>query len=318
MESTVNRLMQHTIETPYMVGPVHCYTADVEDELVLFDTGPPTPEGRRYFSEHIDIDQLRHVIVTHCHIDHYGLASWLEQNSDATFYLTYRDCLKIEQRESRIDGIFSLLQAYGFSDQSRTVLRELFESSALFPPFPRRYKVAERDIPQHLGIEVVSCPGHSQSDLVYLLDDSAVTGDTLLDGIFQSPLLDFDLEKGHRFNNYEAYCTTLLKLAGLSGKKILPGHRRSIISVRETLANYVHKLLQRARHLRPYREVDNLPYVIEKLFEGRVSDVFHSYLKGSEIVFMQDFLARPELLRGALEKIGLFASCKTLYQQATT
>jgi 2,4-dienoyl-CoA reductase (NADPH2) len=129
--------------------------------------------------------------------------------------------------------------------------------------------------------------------------------------------LDFDLETGHRFNNYEAYCGTLVKLAGLSGKKILPGHRGSIHSVRETLASYVQKLLQRARQLRPYREVDNLPYVIDKLFEGRMSDVVHSYLKGSEIVFMQDFLARPGLLREALEKIGLFAGCKTLYQEAT-
>jgi 2,4-dienoyl-CoA reductase (NADPH2) len=301
-----------------MVGPVHCYSADVEGALVLFDTGPPTPEAKMYLRRHIDLDRLRHVIVTHCHIDHYGLASWLEQNSDATLYLTYRDCLKIEQHESRMDGMFSLLRDYGFSGQALAALREMFESGVLFPPFPRRYKVAERDIPEHLGVDVVSCPGHSQSDLVYLLGDSAVTGDTLLEGIFQSPLLDVDLEKGDRFNNYEAYCTTLVKLAGLSDKKILPGHRGSIRSVRKTLADYVQTLLQRAEQLRPYREVDNLPYVIEKLFNGRMSDVLHSYLKASEIVFMQDFLARPELLRGALEKAGLFASCKALYQQAIT
>jgi 2,4-dienoyl-CoA reductase (NADPH2) len=315
-ELIVVRLTQHTIETPYMVGPVHCYTADVAGELILFDTGPPTPDAKRYLGEHIDLGRLRHVIITHCHIDHYGLASWLEQNSDATIYLTYRDCLKIEQHESRVDGIFSLLRDYGFSGQTLAAIRKVFESGGLFPPFPRQYKVAERDIPEHLGIDVLSCPGHSQSDLVYLIGDSAVTGDTLLKGIFQCPLLDIDLEKGDRFNNYEAYCTTLVKLAGLKGKKILPGHCGSINSVRETLTDYVQKLLQRARQLRPYREVADLPYVIEKLFEDRMSDVFHSYLKASEIVFMQDFLARPELLREALEKTGLYKNCEVLYQQA--
>jgi len=318
MESIVVRLTQHTIETPYMVGPVHCYTANVAGELVLFDTGPSTPEAKRYLRDHIDLDRLRHVIVTHCHIDHYGLASWLEQNSDATVYLTYRDCLKIEQHESRMDDLFFLLKNYGFSGQRLAALREIFESGMLFPPFPRQYKVAERDIPEHLGIEMLSCPGHSQSDLVYLLGDSAVTGDTLLEGIFQCPLLDIDLEKGHRFNNYAAYCTTLVKLAGLSAKKILPGHCGSVDSVRDTLKDYVQKLLQRARQLQPYRKVDNLPYVIDKLFEGHMSDVFFSYLKASEIVFMQDFLARPELLRGALEKVGLFAGLKTLYEEAAT
>ncbi len=312
------RLTQHTIETPYMVGPVHCYTADVAGELVLFDTGPPTPEAKRYLGEHIDLGRLRHVIVTHCHIDHYGLAAWLEQNSDATIYLTYRDCLKIEQHERRMNGIFSLLQDYGFSGKALSAMREVFENGVLFPPFPQRYKIAERDIPGHLGIDVVSCPGHSQSDLVYLLGDSAVTGDTLLEGIFQSPLLDIDLEKGHRFNNYEAYCSTLVKLEGLEDKEILPGHRGTVGSVRETLTDYVQKLLQRAGQLRPYRDVADLPYVIEKLFDGRMSDVVHSYLKASEIVFMQDFLVRPELLKGALKKTGLFADCKALYGEVTT
>jgi 2,4-dienoyl-CoA reductase (NADPH2) len=177
--------------------------------------------------------------------------------------------------------------------------------------------VAEKDIPGHLGIDSIPCPGHSQSDLVYLMGDSAVTGDTLLKGIFQSPLLDIDLEKGGRFHNYEAYCSTLVKLAGLRGKKILPGHCGSINSVEETLTDYVQKLLQRARQLRPYREVEDLPFIIEKLFDGQLSDALHSYLKASEIVFMQDFLAHPEMLREALEKVGLFTNCQALYEQAT-
>jgi 2,4-dienoyl-CoA reductase (NADPH2) len=301
-----------------MVGPVHCYTADVAGELVLFDTGPPTPEGKRYLGRHIDLDRLRHVIITHCHIDHFGLAAWLEQNSDAAIYLTSRDCLKIEKHGARMNRIFSLLQDYGFRGQPLDALREIFESNVLFPPFPRRHKAAEKDIPKRLGIDFVSCPGHSQSDLVYLLGDSAVTGDTLLKGIFQCPVLDIDLEKGHRFNNYEAYCTTLVKLAGLGNKKILPGHCGSINSVRETITDYVRTLLQRASQLRPYRDVDDLPYVIGKLFDGRISDVFLSYLKASEIVFMQDFLARPDLLRRALEKTGLFADCKPQYREATS
>ena len=36
---------QHTVQTPYMVGEVHFYSAELNGELVLFDTGPPTPEG---------------------------------------------------------------------------------------------------------------------------------------------------------------------------------------------------------------------------------------------------------------------------------
>jgi len=74
----MGEIIQHTINTPYMVGPVHCYTAWFGDELVLFDTGPPVVEAQRFLAERIDLGRLRHVVVTHCHIDHYGLAWWLE------------------------------------------------------------------------------------------------------------------------------------------------------------------------------------------------------------------------------------------------
>ena len=84
-------IKQHTIDTPYMVGPVHCYTVKIKGELVLFDTGPPTDKARRYLREHVDLRSLQHVIITHCHIDHYGLASWLEKETEATVYLPYRD-----------------------------------------------------------------------------------------------------------------------------------------------------------------------------------------------------------------------------------
>ena len=72
-------LTQHTISTPYMVGPVHCYTGTLAGELVLFDTGPPTEEGRRSLQEQIDLAKLKHILITHCHIDHYGQADWLEK-----------------------------------------------------------------------------------------------------------------------------------------------------------------------------------------------------------------------------------------------
>ena len=58
--------VQHTLETPYMVGPVHCYSAEIAGELVLFDTGPPTEEARQSLQRSLALKQLRHVIVTHC------------------------------------------------------------------------------------------------------------------------------------------------------------------------------------------------------------------------------------------------------------
>ena len=309
-------LTQHTISTPYMVGPVHCYTGSLAGELVLFDTGPPTPEARRYLRDHVDLDNLKHILVTHCHIDHYGQAFWLQQNCDAALYLPYRDCLKISEHDRRIREMYCLLVDLGFGEAYLDGLRQIFDSGALFPPIPKQFLVAENDLPERLGIEVLACPGHSQSDLVYVGEDWAVTGDTLLRGVFQSPILDVDLKAGGRFKNYQAYCSSLVKLAGLKDKKVLPSHRKTVKNVNTTLLFYVSKMLLRAEQLNPYRDEENLMLVIERLLKGRMQDVFHIYLKASEILFMKDFLKQPELLRRSLEEIGLFDEVAELFNSA--
>lgn len=304
---------QHTINTPYMVGPVHCYSGWLRGELALFDTGPPTEEAKRYLAENIDLGELRHVFITHGHIDHYGLAAWLEENSDATLYLPRRDCLKILHHEERIKGMSELLRETGFSSRYLDELRRIFESGVLFPPFPKKIREAETAELAHLGVSILACPGHSQSDLVYYGENWAVTGDTLLHGIFQCPLLDVDLEKGGRFANYEAYCETIVGLADLDGRQVLPGHRKTIPGILKTLHFYIEKLLHRAAQLYPFRHESNPMVLIDKLLNGRMQDTFSIYLKISEIVFMLDFLHRPELLAEALENIGLYGQLAPLF-----
>ena len=307
---------QHTVDTPYMVGPVHCYTAELEGELVLFDTGPPTDIGQRFLEEHIDLGRLKHVIVTHCHIDHYGQSSWLEQHTDAAIYLPYRDILKIRRHEERMESMYGLLAEMGFAAGYLEQLRESFYRGVLFPPFPEKYLTAEKDIPPHLGVDVLCCAGHSQSDLVYTGNGWAITGDTLLQGIFQSPLLDVDLERGGRFNNYEAYCSSIVILAGLRNKLILPGHRRTIESVDATILFYVSKTLDRVMQLLPYFSSHTVAEIINLVFAKSMTDPFHIYLKASEIVFMKDFLARPEQLMTALRQIDLFDNVADQYSLA--
>lgn len=314
----MTKLTQHTINTPYPVGSVHCYTGVFAGELVLFDTGPPTPEGRRYLLENIDLAQLKHICITHCHIDHYGQAHWLEKNYRAALYLPYRDCLKITGHNRRMGEMYQLLADVGFDKAYLDGLQQIFDSGVLFPPFPKQFLVAEEDLPARLGIEMLACPGHSQSDLVYFGEDWAVTGDTLLRGVFQSPVLDVDLQTGGRFKNYEAYCTSIVKLAGLAGKTILPAHRKRVDSVKKVLVFYISKMLGRAAQLYPYRAEENVMHLIDTLLEGRMKEIFPIYLKASEIIFMKDFLNQPELLRRALEQIDLFDEVAGLFHAAVS
>jgi len=311
-------IQQHTVDTPYMVGPVHFYATEVDGDLILFDTGPSTGSARKYLQKNFDLSKLKYVFITHCHIDHYGLAHWLEEETDAQIFLPYRDGLKITAHQERLQDMYDLLSDLGFSGTYLEKLHLSLSNGKVFPLFPKKFRIVEDDIPKHLGIEFLSCPGHSQSDLVYVNKHWAITGDVLLRGVFQSPLLDVDLETGDRFHNYEAYCTTLVRLGGLRQKLICPGHRKNVESVDSTILFYITRMLDRAVQLVPFAAEKDIARVITELFGKQLTEPFHIYLKASEIVFMQDFMKKPEILKQSLEEIDLFEAVVDRYERVAS
>jgi len=313
-------MQQHTVPTPYPVGDVHIYTVEMEGELILFDTGPPTERALASLKANVDLDRLQHVFITHCHVDHYGLADYLGEHSNARIYLPHKDAVKIQHHRRRLDGIETILNELGFDRHYLKQFRETVSSAGIFPDFPQGYQVVEEsDTLERLGGSFLTCPGHSQSDLVYIGGDWAVTGDTLLRGIFQAPLLDLDLDTlSSRFDNYGAYCATLHEMKNLYGRRIFPGHRQDIDSLDATILFYIDKLLDRAERIRKFRHEEDIRQIIRQLFGSDRDDPFHTYLKVSEIVFMRDFLNRPDQLREALVYLDLFEAVAEKFVKLTT
>ncbi len=307
-------MRQHTVPTPYMVGETHFYSTEIDGELVLFDTGPPTPEGLACLEQEVDVRRLKYVFITHAHVDHCGLAAHLARNSPAEIFFARKDDAKLFRHEERIAYMKKLLVGFGFDDEFARDLRNVFEKNKIFPDVPHRFTVLEEsDVPEKLGISLLRCPGHSQTDVVYLCGSHAVSGDVLLHNIFQAPLLDVDLETfSGRFRNYDAYCTSLLELRKLEGYQICPGHRNTVDSVDETIRFYIRKLLERARQVKRYDGIESIRELIAHLFSGSLVDPFVVYLKVSELVFMRDFLADPGRLERSLERIGLADAAQEL------
>ncbi len=299
-------MRKYTLPTPYMVGDIHVYAMELQGELVLFDTGPNTPEALESLRAQIDLDRLKHVFVTHSHLDHCGLVEYLASNTAAEIYLPRRDVLKFRNHERRAEFIRALFREYGFDDRFLQVLGEVVGHYELLGAVPEHFQIVEESlVPGRLGISWMSCPGHSQSDLVYLVDDFAITGDVVLAETFQAPLLDFDLDALEgRFGNYDAYCRTLLNLGRLRGRRILPAHGRASVNLEETVLFYVSKLLERSERVRESADVPEVREVVRTLFGDSLSNPLVAYIKISEIVFLRDFLAAPERLWHSLEKSG--------------
>lgn len=305
-------MRQHTVMTPYMVGEVHFYSTEIDGELVLFDTGPPTPEAIAELERSVDLERLKYLFVTHCHIDHDGLAAYIEERSDARIFFPRKDVLRLGRGEEWAEGFRSLVLEAGFPGELSRRLLAAFHTEHRYP---QRYEAAEdSEAAKRLGISVIDCSGHSQSDLVYVLKGFAVTGDILLRDIFQSSELTPRAEDpSTRFNNYRAYCESIPRMAGLRGLTVLPAHRYSIEGVDETILFYIRKLLERARLVRRYGEVAKVSDVVERIFGSSLVDPVVTYIKASEIYFMRDFLADPERLRRALEQVDLFRDVEELY-----
>ncbi len=310
-------MRQHSVQTPYMVGEAHYYSAEIGGSLVLFDTGPATPEALELLRAEIDLSRLGYIFITHCHVDHYGLAATLVKESGARLLIPRLDAVKLKRHRERLERMEGILKDCGFDGEFTATFRSIVDSKKILPTIPDSYEIVEESsVPEMLGIPWLSCPGHSQSDLVYCHGDWAVSGDILLRNIFQAPLLDVDLESfSGRFRNYDAYCDSLLKLATLRGRTILPGHRQGVKSVDDTILFYVTKMLERAGEVNKHDPAVSVSEVVARLFGGSLVDPFFVYLKASEIVFMRDFLAEPERLRRSLEEIGLFPAVAGLFSQ---
>ncbi|MGB9730551.1 MULTISPECIES: MBL fold metallo-hydrolase [Calditerrivibrio] len=300
-------MIQHTVNTPYMVGPVHFYTFETNHGVIMFDTGPNTLEAIFYLNRHIDLKKLSFLFITHCHIDHYGLTYHIKQNSDARIFLSRYDYLKFKHYQTRFEKVTYMLEEEGFPKHILNEINYYLEGMKRLAPFPEGEIIEEnRDLLNQLNLDFLRCPGHSQSDIVYLFQNYAITGDVILRDVFQTPLLDLNLDDMKtRYNNYLAYIETIDKLISLSEYTILPGHREYIDDVKQRISIYLNKMLTRGVKIGKSLVEDSIYDIIVKISNGKQLDSFTQYLKASEIFFIRDIFKNPEPLQKAINRHSL-------------
>lgn len=301
-------MIQHTLSTPYPVGPVHCYTFETDGGVIMFDTGPRTLEAMAYARKQLPLESITHLFVTHCHIDHYGQIDFFEKETDAEIFISKYDATMFEQMDKRLEVMRDILADFGFPLAVRDRVEQTIVEMKKSVPFPKNYRILEdsHDELKKLNLSYLACPGHSQSDIVYLYDGYAVSGDVLLRDTFTTPLLDMDFDHmAGRYNNYRAYCETIGQLKSIDQMTFLPGHYVGIDSVDDRIVYYVSKLLERTLRLKPAIETLSVYGVLMSIMADPIANPMTAYLKTSEIVFMKDLLAEPERLFDTLEKVGL-------------
>ncbi|WP_254525633.1 MBL fold metallo-hydrolase [Natrinema caseinilyticum] len=189
------------IPTPFSVGRVNCYLFTGAG-LTVVDPGPATEEASeelrtalaRIDSRIADVDR---VLITHPHMDHFGLAGRIVEESGAQVFAhedaatQLSDPIGYFEREQQFFEPFLLSMGMP-ADTVDTVL-ELPEPYTNYQdPVAVTDEVAEGDVVDiGVDLECISTPGHAPGSMCYYAaaEDAMLTGDHVLPDITPNPLL---------------------------------------------------------------------------------------------------------------------------------
>jgi glyoxylase-like metal-dependent hydrolase (beta-lactamase superfamily II) len=218
--------MQEIAKNVYRIseGRSNCYLLS-GDDLVLVDTGMPGDE-KHILAGIAEIgrspEELRHILITHAHMDHMGSVAAIIKASGARVVASVRE----------VDYIEGLKKTWTMGREGAG--GKLFKAVLfLMENFFVRYEPAGVDIRcaggEFLdcfgGIRVIDAPGHSPGSLVYYVPSARIllTGDAL------SGVPELKLPPRPGCADYAAALQTVHRLAELDFDLCLFGHGEPLL-----------------------------------------------------------------------------------------
>ena len=184
--------------TPFPVGPVNIYLVRRE-EPILVDTGPNTDEAydalvRGLNEAGYKISDIRHILITHGHLDHMGLLGRLLDECQAQ---TYAHPVAVKRSREYDEDSESARRFYAGvmreAGAPADVIELVTSESASYRPYGAQVVIGHSldDLDEVLGYRVYHAPGHSPSDLLYVCEEKGytLTGDHILERMSPNPLI---------------------------------------------------------------------------------------------------------------------------------
>jgi glyoxylase-like metal-dependent hydrolase (beta-lactamase superfamily II) len=212
-------IVRLAIPTPFQVGRVNAYLIE-DSPLTLIDSGPNSAKALDELEQALasrghSVEDIELLVITHQHMDHFGLASILARRSGAEvaalealapFLAGYGEQTDLEDRFAE-----QMMLRHGIPPEIVTALRAV---SAGFRAWGSKVEVS-RPLADGSQLElrdrtlrVLHRPGHSPSDTVFLDDRSEIgkpsillSADHLIGHISSNPLLARPLGAGEEYES---------------------------------------------------------------------------------------------------------------------
>lgn len=247
---------QIALPTPWEdPGPVYVYVVP-RDPVTLIDAGLNTPECRSALADGLkrlglELRDIRRVLLTHAHVDHCGLAGWVQEQSGAEVYLHPDEAGKAEIAPWWQETRDRILAEAGVDEGGFALIERFWHlNRRLVVPLQGWQPIADGQLFEFDGgsLEAVHLPGHALGHTGFLDRASRrlIGGDHLLDGITPNPILEPVLP-GHpdavphdpiRALTLGQFLRSLDRAAALDVAEVLPGHGNVIRDHRTVVERY--------------------------------------------------------------------------------
>ncbi len=227
----------HQLELPFpkdMPGNANVYIIEGNDGSIMIDTGWGSQEafeslGEGLKADHLRLRDIKTIVITHIHPDHYGLASKVKQLSGAKVamgrveaglidsrYKDFNELLKKVEEEVKRNGV-PLIESPSFRDASLWM-------NQYVAPEPPDILLDDGDKISNgsFEIQVIKTPGHSVGHICLYEPRKKLlfSGDHIL--YDTTPHVGLNPQSGD--NPLGDYISSLQKLKNLRVSFILPGH----------------------------------------------------------------------------------------------
>lgn len=222
-----------SVPTPFYVGPVNVYLIE-EDPLTLIDAGPRDDASLLALKSGLarlgyKLSDIKRIIISHAHADHYGLAQLIVEESGAAVYIHEWDA-PLVAADTDYRAYRKLLTAAGVPGETIKQMEAGYEKFKGFAyPLARVETLKDNDeiLFEHESLTVVHTPGHTPGSICLVRTSNRLVfaSDTVLKTITPNPVLSPDpIDPTRRFQSLGEYLVSLARIGGLGPTVLKGGH----------------------------------------------------------------------------------------------